>query len=76
MKWMSEKEVRTKSTVERLKGMVADIGVRLAQERENHVIRLNTIATEAVDVQNQYIKALEERVVELEAENRALRCDG
>jgi hypothetical protein len=70
---MSEKPVHTKSTVERLKGMVAELGIRLAQERESHVVRLNTLATEAVDVQKQYIQVLESRVHELEAENETLR---
>lgn len=70
---MSEEATRTKSTVDRLKGMIAEISLRLSNEREQHVIRLNTIATEAVDIQREYIQVLEARVVGLEAENRELR---
>lgn len=49
----------SKSTAERLRGMSQQIAGQLAVARQQHVVTINTIASEAVDIMQEYIKALE-----------------
>jgi len=63
----------SKSTADRLRGMTQQIAGQLAVARQQHVVIINTLATEAVDIMQQYIQALEAHVRDLEAENKKLR---
>jgi len=63
----------SKSTAERLRGMSQQIAGQLAVARQQHVVTINTIASEAVDIMQEYIKALEAHVRDLEAELVKLR---
>ena len=63
----------SKSTAERLRGMSQRIAGQLAEARQVHVVTINTLATEAVDILQEYIRALEAHVKDLEAENKKLK---
>lgn len=63
----------SKSTAERLRGMSQRIAGQLAEARQVHVVTINTLATEAVDILQEYIKALEAHVKDLESEIKKLR---
>lgn len=52
-------------TLEKLRGLTRTLSARLSAEREAHIVKITTMATELVDVQNETIEALEARIVEL-----------
>lgn len=58
----------SKKTLEALRGLSQTISARLNAEREAHIVKITTWATELVDVQNETIKALEAHIRELEAQ--------
>lgn len=74
MRWMSEQS-RSKTTIERLRTATAEVAARLTAERDSHVLRLSTLATEACELQQELIKALTERIEILEVNNRNLLND-
>lgn len=54
------------STAERLKAQIAAYSVQIHQARTEHGVRISTLASEAVDLQNEYIVILESRISSLE----------
>lgn len=65
----------SKSTAERLRAMTQQIGLQLMEARQKHVVTINTLATEAVDIMQEYIKALEAHVIELEQAIKSLELE-
>lgn len=56
------------STIDRLRAQTKQYSAAIVEAREAHVVRVNTLATEATEIQSDYIKALESRIELLEAE--------
>lgn len=58
--------VGSNKTLEKLRGLSQNLSARLAEERNAHVVRITTLATELTDVQNETIQELEKHVASLE----------
>ena len=69
----ADRLANSRSTVSRLRGLTQQMEGQLRDARRAHVVTINTLATEAVDIMQEYIKALEAHIKELEAENKTLR---
>jgi hypothetical protein len=54
-------------TLEKLRGLSRTLSARLTDERNAHIVKITTFATELCDVQGETIQALEAHIVELEA---------
>jgi hypothetical protein len=61
-------DINSPKTIERLQALTQGLEAKLAEARRAHVVTINTLATEAIDLQVEYIRALEKHVKELEAE--------
>jgi L-lactate utilization protein LutB len=55
-------------TLEALRGLSRTLAARLTAERESHIVKITTLATELCDLQGETIAALEARIRELEAQ--------
>lgn len=55
------------STIDRLKAKIEENRIQLEAARREHVVVINTLATEAVDLQNAYIEQLEVRLKHYDA---------
>lgn len=60
--------VNSSRTLEKLRGLTRTLSAQLAGARQEHVVRITTLATELVDLQNETIAALEARLSELQHE--------
>lgn len=53
-------------TADRLRGMIANLGMQLDAAKQAHVVRINTLATEYCEIQREYIEHLEAKVASLQ----------
>lgn len=58
----------SKNTVERLRALTQGLERKLAAARHEHVVKVNTIATEMIDMMQEYTRALEAHVEAQETE--------